>query len=254
MSLEYYNNDEITNEVQSYLLKIIELQNFKDGIGLIGGWAVFYLVNDWYSKTYGRAYQKSLDIDIVVDKDDIEDLVKILKNIGFPKWDEVHRGFCGKTICYDERVGKQVIVADKDLKEYHKRRMPLYVDVFSPDPYNLPKPLEFYEVLWLKEIENFFEESREYKILGKTVFLPNASCLFKTKYRKVENEIENTFGNVKSTKDVLDLLVICFAYPNEIEREEKEKLVNIMKIHKEALEGHIFPSFSIDFDEAISLL
>jgi len=67
-----------------YMKKLTELCKNLD-FAVMGGWGVYFHVNDEYRKAFGTEYLKSRDIDIFIDGKDINKFNKIITNLGFIK-------------------------------------------------------------------------------------------------------------------------------------------------------------------------
>ena len=62
-----------------YLNKISQIKNTL----IIGGWAVYFYVNENYRKAFGLDYLKSRDIDLYVNSKYLSDFIKEIKKLGF---------------------------------------------------------------------------------------------------------------------------------------------------------------------------
>lgn len=62
-----------------YLNKIIKIKNTL----VVGGWAIYFYVNQYYRRAFGIDYLKSRDIDIFVKSENLSSFIKEIKKLGF---------------------------------------------------------------------------------------------------------------------------------------------------------------------------
>lgn len=62
-----------------YLQKIERIESAV----IVGGWAIYYYINETYKKAFGVDYLKSRDIDVFVKKRYLENFLKLIENMGF---------------------------------------------------------------------------------------------------------------------------------------------------------------------------
>ena len=67
-----------------YMKKLIGLCKELD-FAIIGGWAIYFHVNEEYRKAFGIDYLKSRDIDVFIDSNDANKFNDIIKKNGFEK-------------------------------------------------------------------------------------------------------------------------------------------------------------------------
>jgi len=77
--------DPLETEISFEVLKKIVEECKKIRIGIIGGWATYFFVNNNYKRAFGIDYLKSRDIDIFVDSKEALKFKKIIGKLGFEK-------------------------------------------------------------------------------------------------------------------------------------------------------------------------
>lgn len=108
-----------------YSQKIFELsKNIR--LALLGGWAVYFYVNEEYKKAFGTDYLKSRDIDLFIDQKQEKEFNDVLKRLNFQKSAYTFR----YELIYD-RTKKEIISADKSKKVPIFNLVFIFLDLFS---------------------------------------------------------------------------------------------------------------------------
>ncbi|MBI4918569.1 hypothetical protein HY837_01455 [archaeon] len=108
-----------------YLQKIFELsKNIK--IAVLGGWAVYFYVNEEYKKAFGADYLKSRDIDLFIPQIQEKEFNEVLKRLHFQKSAYTFR----YELIYD-RTRKEIINYDKSKKIPIYDLVFIFLDLFS---------------------------------------------------------------------------------------------------------------------------
>jgi len=227
----------------NYLKDVIKALD--EPICILGGWAVFFLVNDNFKETKGRPYLGSRDIDLGFHiKKDIS--IKELKNSVLNKAIKVIE----KKLKFEphgtSRYFKQINIETG--KEVQKGKIiPLYdkFDMYiDPIVDNIPK--NFNKIFKFKPIDepllnHAFENpnnKEELKEFNKKLWLPKPELLIATKI----NSLKNRDKEHKKIKDICDIFALLW-YSNE-------KIGNLMlRVPKFLLQKEIRKSLSTIKDE-----
>lgn len=197
-------------ESKRYLSKIPkDLKNLN--FSLVGGWGVYFSVNEWY-KTVASAkrYVYSRDLDFLVEKNDIATFAKYLEDNNF-----VSEGKYGYIRYYTISNIKGVIAVEKYTYEQAPTHLrdTFIVDLFTNDKTTNTKLIkEDRYAIYLPKIETIFEDDKNFiqkKIFGNTIKIPNPQILLKLKKIGIDAEKRDAS---KRIKDILDsvALVLCF--------------------------------------------
>ncbi len=108
-----------------YLLKLREAA-VKLSWGVLGGWGVFFHVNEKYTQAFGREYLKSRDIDIFVDVRDEEKFLGVIKKLNFNESAYPFR----YELIYD-REKKEIVLPDVAKKTEIFNLIYVFLDIFS---------------------------------------------------------------------------------------------------------------------------
>jgi len=193
-----YKNIEIETSYR-YLKKVISKMN--EPICILGGWAVFFIVESSYKKQTGRIYIGSKDIDIGFNNaDSFKEAALILEN---------EMNFRFVSFRYYKNVHAET---GKDLTDDETRKMPqhmffqVYVDPIMPCADAETKigftPID--EPLLKQAFENK-ENRKEIREFGKKLLLPTPELLLATKL----NSILSRDKEHKMQKDICDIVALC---------------------------------------------
>lgn len=118
--------DPLETEISfEYLKKIAEKCKILK-FGIVGGWAIFFYVNENYRKAFGMDYLKSRDIDIFIHNKHESKFEKIIKELGFEKSSYFFR----YKLIYD-RERKSIISEEQAKKIQMFNLIEIFLDVFS---------------------------------------------------------------------------------------------------------------------------
>ncbi len=108
-----------------YLQKIFELsKNAK--VALLGGWAVYFYVNEEYNKAFGTDYLKSRDIDLFISQIHEKEFNNVLKKLNFQKSAYTFR----YELIYD-RIRNEIVSYDKSKEIPIYNLVFIFLDLFS---------------------------------------------------------------------------------------------------------------------------
>jgi hypothetical protein len=243
---------------KNYLKEVIE--SIDEPIVVLGGWAVYFLVNDRYRETTGREYIGSRDIDLGYkmeetdpDKTAFARSYKILiDDLGFTPQSfrlfkqihtesgEVLNGKSAKNIPMFQIIQIYVdLIVNKIPKGF--------LDKFGFTP--IDEPLLDY----IYKDDNYRKEIREFE---RNIFVPNPLILLATKLKSYPNR-DKDHKRIKDVCDIVALLLFCseeidrnalmeLIGPDTIEqfkkkhnKEEIEKVSEIIDIDKSVVESSI---------------
>src|SRR3989344_3120296 len=107
---------------------LIKLKDKATGLrfGIIGGWGVFFHVNEEYKRAFGRDYLKSRDIDVFIGSNDEEKFDKVIADMEFKPSSYNFR----YELIYD-RTEKVIIPLEKAKKKHIFDLIYVFLDVFS---------------------------------------------------------------------------------------------------------------------------
>jgi hypothetical protein len=169
---------------------------------LIGGWAVFYLVNGEYSKQRKRDYLGSRDIDIgLPDIDSFEMAEKCIRSMGF---EQVSFRFL-KQLDYE---------TGRALSPEEAKRVPshnliyLYIDAALPEAgKDVKTRLGFLppDEPVLAEVFRDRTKMRTVMLENKKIFIPNPAHILAMKLNAVGNRTQDH----KKIKDICDIAALC---------------------------------------------
>ena len=114
-----------TNLSFEYLQKLIE-ESKGLKIGVIGGWAVYFYINENYRKAFGTDYLKSRDIDLYVNSANLLRFKSIIERLGFRKSSYYFR----YELVYD-RETKQIIDEGSAKKKPVYNLVYIFLDLFT---------------------------------------------------------------------------------------------------------------------------
>jgi len=195
-----YKNVETETSYQ-YLAKVIS--HLKEPICILGGWAVYFAVQEQYEKQMKRAYLGSRDIDLGFhDAATFLQAAKILE-------EKLH--FRSISARYFKSVHAET---GKDLTEEQAKQLPrhmffhMYVDpILSHTNPGIKKELGFSPIdepllAYAFENEKYRKNVKEF---GRKLLLPTTSILLATKI----NSILNRDKEHKRIKDLCDIVALC---------------------------------------------
>lgn len=217
-----YNKFE-TDTFSTYLKRIIT--KLEDPICLLGGWAVYLTVNDFFSKDQGRNYLGSRDIDIgfyintSLSKTKLKDTtigkslaaLKTLgfNNIGFRYYKDIHYA-TGKELTQDEAKRTPThdifpMYIDPIVNEIH----PSFKETFGFTPADEPLlTLVFLHKKYRTELIEF----------NKHLWLPSPEILLATKMKSVPRRTKDE----KLIKDICDIYVLLWYSGKDYMRLQEE--------------------------------
>jgi hypothetical protein len=210
--------DKETRISYEYLKDLIK--DLDEPICLVGGWAVYFIVNALFEKERGHPYLGSRDIDLGFN--DIATAKKVMskltelgfKKVSFRFFKELHT----ETM---EELSKEE--AKKTPLHYI---FPLYVDLImaKTDP-SIRSKLGFTPI---DEplLEYIFDNKhkREIKEFGKSIIIPTPSLLLAMKTRSIKGRKDKQ----KKIKDICDLTAICLYSGIEIETLRQKTRIKLI--------------------------
>lgn len=238
---------------RNYLREVIE--SIDEPIVVIGGWAVYFLVNDKYRETTGRNYIGSRDIDLgfkmeegELDKTTFARSYKILiDNLGFTP-----QSF---------RLFKQIHADTGEVLNSNNARdiplhqiIPIYVDLIVN---SIPKGFqEKFGFTPIDEplLDHVFENKhyrKEIKEFGRIIYIPNPLILLATKLRSYPNRDKEH----KRIKDACDITALLLFNSEGIDRDALIELIGpeTLKQFKNTLNKEEIKMVSeiIDIDKSV---
>lgn len=210
--------DKETEISYKYLREVIE--HLDEPICLLGGWAVYFTVNNLFKKEKGYPYLGSRDIDLGFN--DIKTMEKVMtklialgfKKISFRLFKELH----SETM--------------KELTKEEAKRTPLhyifpmYVDlIISKTEPSIKSKLGFMPIdepllKYIFDNKNYRKEIEEF---GKKIIMPSPALLLAMKIGSIKGRDKEH----KKIKDICDLTALCLYSGIEIE-ELKQKLIKFI--------------------------
>jgi hypothetical protein len=208
---------------KSYLKEVIE--SIDESIVVLGGWAVYFLVNDRYRETTGHDYIGSRDIDLgfrmeeaKLDKTTFARSYKILID---------DLGFTPQSF----RLFKQIHVDTGEVLDENKAKnipmyqiIPIYVDLIVN---SIPKGFqEKFGFTPIDEplLDNVFKSKqyrKEIKEFKRIIYVPNPLILLATKLRSYPNRDKDH----KRIKDACDITALLMFNSEEIDRDALIELI-----------------------------
>lgn len=161
----------------------------KMSVGLMGGWAVTYLLKKRKVEHIG-----SRDIDIFFNSDcvDYKKITRIIESQGF----QPHSTFRWAKF-YDRRNSKQISEEQSRTIEQHNLVI-IYLDLAAPDPVD---PHVMHEPL----LSDIFKDKFELWDIGQNkILMPNVEVMTKMKIKSAPQRVDD----FKKQKDLIDLIVI----------------------------------------------
>jgi len=195
-----------------YLKKIIE-ESKGLKIGVIGGWAVYFYINENYKNAFGTDYLKSRDIDLYINSAYALKFKSIIDKLGFKKSSYYFR----YELVYD-RETKQVITEESAKKKPVYNLVYVFLDLFTNKKTDLNA--------WIfKELDN----AKIYVINNFPVI--DINTLLKLKVLSFF-EREKLDKELKDACDIYSLLVysnVRFKFDVEL-KKAAEKIINRVDI------------------------
>jgi len=208
---------------KNYLKEVIVA--IDEPIILLGGWAVYFLVNDKYKETTGHEYIGSRDIDLGFKMED-DDLVKTT----FARSYKILIGDLGFTP-QSFRLFKQIhaetgeVLTDNSAKDIPMYQIiQIYVDLIVN---KIPKgfqdkfgftPIDEPLLDYVFKDDNYRKEIREFE---RNIFVPNPLILLATKLKSYPNRNKDH----KRIKDVCDIAALLMFNSEEIDRSSLIELI-----------------------------
>lgn len=215
-----------SNEIElsrNYLKEVIG--SIDEPIVVIGGWAVYFLVNDKYKENTGRNYIGSRDIDLgfkmgggELDKTTFARSYNILIN---------NLGFTPQSF----RLFKQIhadtgeVLNSNNAKEIPLHQIiPIYVDlIVNSIPMGFQDKFGFTPIdePLLDHVFKSKQYRKEIKEFGRIIYVPNPLILLATKLKSYPNRDKDH----KRIKDACDIAALLMFNSEEIERIELKELI-----------------------------
>lgn len=191
-----------------YLKRIVEkCKNKKIRFAILGGWAVFFYVNEEYRRAFGVDYIKSRDIDIFVDAKDENKFNSVIKELGFEKG-EYHFRY---KLVYD-RENKKLLSIEEAKKKHLYNLINIFLDVFSNKKTKIIGSwvLDVFKKIKVKEVDSI-------SVIGLNSLL-KSKCISFFEREKLDKEF----------KDACDLYVLLiYAKGFEMSDEIKKAIKKI---------------------------
>ncbi|MFH1456330.1 MAG: hypothetical protein ABIF40_05275 [archaeon] len=207
-----------TKTSYKYLKKVIN--KLKEPICILGGWAIFFSVNDRFQKAQGRPYLGSRDIDLgfhmdgKLNKSVLAETINILKDklkfkpLSFRLFKEIH------TETEEEIQEGQIIPAHFVF--------PMYIDLIVDNIPNDFKKVFGFNPIDEPLLEFVFDDKNNRKIVkefNKKLLLPKPELLLAMKL----NSLPHRDKEHKRIKDICDIFVILW-YSSLEQENIKEKV------------------------------
>lgn len=208
---------------KSYLKEVIE--SIDEPIVVLGGWAVYFLVNDRYSETTGHDYIGSRDIDLGFKMEE-----KDLEKTAFAKSYKIliqNLGFIPQSF----RLFKQVhaesgeILSGKSAKDIPMYQIiQIYVDLIVN---KIPKgfqdkfgftPIDEPLLDYVYKDDNYRKEIKEFE---RNILVPNPLILLATKLKSYPNRDKDH----KRIKDACDITALLMFNSEEVDRSALTELI-----------------------------
>ncbi len=193
-----------TGASHDYLKELVQL--LKKPACLIGGWAVYYSVNERFEKRQGRPYLGSRDIDIGFDSAaSLKQAGEILEKRGF----RFLRFRYYKSI--DRETGRE-LTADEERRLPMFQMVKIWVDPFVPrSDAKVEKELGFHP---LDEplLEHVFS-GKARRIFSGRLMIPAPEVLLATKLKALPGRDRQD----KVIKDLCDITALCLFAPGRME-------------------------------------
>lgn len=210
--------DKETEISYKYLREVIE--HLDEPICLLGGWAVYFTVNDFFKKEKGYPYLGSRDIDLGFD--DIKTMKKVMTKL-------TKLGFNQISFRFFKELHSETM---KELNKEEAKKTPLhyifpmYVDlIISQTEPSIKSKLGFMPIdePLLKYVFNNKNYRKEIKEFGKKIIIPVPSLLLAMKIGSIKGRDKEH----KKIKDICDIIALCLYSGIEIE-ELKQKLTKFI--------------------------
>ena len=201
-----------------YLKEVIE--HLKEPISIVGGWAVYFIVNKNFQKEHQLPYLGSRDIDLGFSKPEtaneaIRKLVELgFKRISFRYFKEIHT-----------ETGKEL--SRKEAKETPLHNIfPMYVDPILAETDSSMKSKLGFMPIDEPLLKSVFEDKNlreEIIAFGRRVIIPHPKVLLAMKL----NSLPNRDKEHKKVKDICDIvsLIIYSEVKLSLDRKQVEKAV-----------------------------
>lgn len=205
-----------TNLSFEYLKKIIErCEGLK--IGVIGGWAVYFYVNENYRKAFGADYLKSRDIDFYINSTYALKFKNVIEKLGFRKSSYYFR----YELIYDRKI-KEIISEECAKKRQLYDIIYIFLDLFTDKQTSLSAwvvknirdakisvtnnfpVIDINKLLQLK-ILSFFEREKLDKELKDACDIYSLLAYSNAKF-KVNIELKKAAEKIVSRNDICDFI------------------------------------------------
>jgi len=208
---------------KSYLREVIE--SIDEPIVVLGGWAVYFLVNDRYKETTGHDYIGSRDIDLGFKMEEAD-----LDKTAFARSYKIlidDLGFTPQSF----RLSKQIHAETGEVLDENKaKNIPMYqiIQIYVDLIVNkIPKgfqekfgftPIDEPLLDYVYMDDNYRKEIREFE---RNIFVPNPLILIATKLKSYPNRDKD----YKRIKDACDIVALLLFHSEEIDRDALMELI-----------------------------
>ncbi len=188
-----------TDLSKEYLLKLVKGMGNKT-LGILGGWAVYALVNEGYRRAVGKFYIGSRDIDAFIDSknpESVNKLKKVISELGFFPSSPFFR----QRLIIDRETGKPISESDSKGRPLHEL-VNVDLDIFGSAESNELK-------LWATPIVSdtlFWETCMVSKLEEAYITVPSPAMLLALK----SEAILNRDNPQKRQKDAADIYALLF--------------------------------------------
>jgi hypothetical protein len=208
---------------KNYLKEVIE--SIDEPIVVLGGWAVYFLVNDKYRETTGRDYIGSRDIDLGFKMEEAN-----LDKTAFARSYKIlidDLGFTPQSFRLFKQIHAETgeVLTDNSAKDIPMYQIiQIYVDLIVN---KIPKgfqdkfgftPIDESLLDYVFKNENYRMEIREFE---RNIFVPNPLILLATKLRSYPNRDKDH----KRIKDACDITALLMFNSEEVDRDALMELI-----------------------------
>ena len=193
-----------TKYSKEYLIKLAK--ELGEGMGVLGGWAVHFLVNENFRNATGNDYPESRDIDIFIDTggDVPQKLKLVMENLGF-----IPSGYPFRYQLIADRTSGRIISENESKKRPLYELVYIFLDVFGGSE---TKAVRLWAMPLIKEIFESKDSCILLNVEGTDILFPPIDILLALKaegFLGRENED-------KKYKDAADIYSLIF-YSGKVE-------------------------------------
>ena len=209
--------DELETDLSfEYLKKIIEeSKEFK--IGVIGGWAVYFYINNNYRKAFGIDYLKSRDIDLYINSAYALKFKNVIDKLGFKKSSYYFR----YELIYDREI-KKIVSGEAAKKKPVYNLVYVFLDLFTNKKGDLNAwefkeldktkinildgyPLIDINTLLKLKVLSFFEREKLDKELKDACDIYSLLFYSNAKF-KIDRELKKSIERIVARTDICDFI------------------------------------------------